>query len=204
MPIFKDGPQKLSSSYKWFGGVFRYGVRPILAKKVRLSCIVWLDPEVWTPIRLSSLSEDQVDVFLYCLCATKADTRVVTAIATASTATDEGGAHPVLAIRRGPQARGRGGVAGPRVGFTPACLQSLIPPDSKCRLDINARRWRANVYDELIASVGFGGRSGRTRREALDENLSSMWVHHGSDRPAHPCVDDIEPSEWGGALDDDV
>ena len=76
MSIFKDGSQKLSSSYKWFGGVFRYGLRTVLAKKIRLSCVVWIDPEVWTPIRLASLSEDQVDMLLYCLCSTKADTRV--------------------------------------------------------------------------------------------------------------------------------
>ena len=34
LPMFKDGDNKLSSSYVWFGAVFRYGQRKSLPKKI--------------------------------------------------------------------------------------------------------------------------------------------------------------------------
>ena len=75
MIMFKDGDQKLSSSYNFFGGVFRDGQRIVLSKKIRLSCVVWMDPEIWTPIRVAGLTEDQVDMLLYCLCGVKIEMR---------------------------------------------------------------------------------------------------------------------------------
>ena len=76
LPMFKDGDNKLSSSYVWFGAVFRYGQRKSLPKKFRLSCIVWMNPDIWTPIRISNLSEDEVDMLIYLLTSVKAETRI--------------------------------------------------------------------------------------------------------------------------------
>lgn len=76
LPMFKDGTHKISTAYQWFGGVHKHGMRKALTKKIRLSCIIWINPDTWTPIRLAVLSEEQVDMLCFLLCTVKPDTKV--------------------------------------------------------------------------------------------------------------------------------
>ena len=86
---------------------------------------------------------------------------------------------------------------------TPQLLKTLIPeaPGFSISLDVPACRFRGKARGQVLPSVGFGPWTGRSRREALDSILTTIWAHCDDVRPPDTYIDAVAPELWGGILE---
>lgn len=90
----------------------------------------------------------------------------------------------------------------PAMYTTPEILKELAPAGIVISLDEAGCRWKAKDPDVgVLPSYGFGPRSGRTRREALEMCLDEVWAMTSATRPANAYVSDVPPALWRGTLD---
>ena len=63
-----DDKDKISSSYRFFGGVHAHGPRATIPRKLRQSCLTRIDDDNFNVIMLSGLDDESIDLLLYIVC----------------------------------------------------------------------------------------------------------------------------------------
>ena len=89
---------------------------------------------------------------------------------------------------------------------SPNVFKRLIPglPRYALMLDSRACRFRGKANREVLPSIGFGPRTGRSRRRALQLMLDVIWTEAGVPQPEGKTIDAIPTADWGDLLDDRV
>ena len=67
IPSFPDDDGRLSTAYRSVGCVHVHGVKRAFPKKLRISIIAACNNELYPQVLLSQLSEEQIDLLLYCV-----------------------------------------------------------------------------------------------------------------------------------------
>lgn len=91
----------------------------------------------------------------------------------------------------------------PAMYSTPDILKVLAPEGVTISLDEPGCRWKATMLDGgMLPSFGFGPRSGRSRREALELCLDEVWSWPGmGTRHSRAFVSEVPADAWRGVLD---
>ena len=75
-PSFPDDDQRLSTSYRALGCVFKHGVRATIPKKLRASVAMSIDSNEWSVFRLANIDEHEMDMLLFILTGVPPTTRI--------------------------------------------------------------------------------------------------------------------------------
>ena len=76
LSVAGDDAERLTNSYRNWGGLWRRNNRAIIPKKLRASCINKHDPDRFTPVMLNELGEDETDELSYVLSNLPPSTRI--------------------------------------------------------------------------------------------------------------------------------
>ena len=71
MPQFSARNTKMCTNYQFMGGIHKHGKRKTLPKKVKLAAIMYVNPKVWNPLRVSMMTEEMCDYMCFLLFAAR-------------------------------------------------------------------------------------------------------------------------------------
>ena len=73
--------------------------------------------------------------------------------------------------------------------------EQLIPKEMGFTMHVDeyAQRWRFEAFSTSLPSIGFGVRSGRAKRQALEQALDAIWDASGMARPEAAFVGSVAP-----------
>ena len=71
-----DDNQKLSTSYRVLGLMWKHGTRATIPKKIRGASIIRSNPVEWTVFRMAQLDEEQTDALLFVCSGVRPSTRI--------------------------------------------------------------------------------------------------------------------------------
>ena len=72
-----DGHERVSTSYRFLGGVWKRNPRTVLPRKVRASMLTAFNPELYTPVLLAGKPEEVIDELLFIVGGLTPATRIV-------------------------------------------------------------------------------------------------------------------------------
>ena len=77
LPAFKMGGTRVCNNFNQFGARWQFGKegdKKVMPRKQKHTCIMWVDPEEWNALRLSSLNEFETDCLIYLMFGVKPNT----------------------------------------------------------------------------------------------------------------------------------